>query len=301
MNELMRGLYLCFALAVFLNLVFVLVTPATPDGHAGYFPWKNYLGELAAVGLFFALYEVTNAGSSRVLAGLTIVISIFLLTVSHNKTSLGLAVVVPIVAAFVIVLTASAHISAVAVLSYLAAAVTLSYIVASDIFGFSTDDATVVLFGDPSFTGRTTIWAFAMEMIQRRPVLGWGYQSFWLVGPDAPSVLQAPDWVAEMAHAHNGYLDTMLETGLIGFAVLILFILTTLHALGRVAEREPRRAWLGMTLALFIILTNFIETTFLHSYDVLWLLFLVLAAEPAQRPASTVTKFPAFGTTPGKL
>ena len=47
----------------------------------------------------------------------------------------------------------------------------------------------------------------------RRPLLGWGYQSFWLVGPDAPSIVEAPGWVKMMPNAHNGYYDTMLEIG----------------------------------------------------------------------------------------
>ena len=45
-----------------------------------------------------------------------------------------------------------------------------------------------------------------------------------------------------MPHAHNGYLDVRLETGLIGFALFVSFIITTLYAIGRVADRDPVRA-----------------------------------------------------------
>ena len=88
----------------------------------------------------------------------------------------------------------------------------------------------------------------------RRPLLGWGYQSFWLVGPDAPSIVDAPGWVKTMPNAHNGYYDTMLEMGYVG-----LCFARNLHhrnpprhwARGR---PRPRRAWLVLSLALFIIL-----------------------------------------------
>jgi hypothetical protein len=49
------------------------------------------------------------------------------------------------------------------------------------------------------------------ENSQNRPLLGWGHQSFWLVGPDAPSVVDAPGWVKTMPNAHNGYYDATLE------------------------------------------------------------------------------------------
>ena len=109
-----------------------------------------------------------------------------------------------------------------------------------------------MLYGDSTFTGRTFIWDFAQSEIARRPLLGWGYQSFWLVGPDAPSVLDAPGWVKVMPNAHNGYYDTMLEMGYVGFALLVIFIIATLHAVGRVADRDPARAWLVLSLALLL-------------------------------------------------
>ena len=42
-----------------------------------------------------------------------------------------------------------------------------------------------------------------------------------------------------MPNAHNGYYDTMLEMGYVGLAFLIVFIIATLHAVGRVADRDP--------------------------------------------------------------
>lgn len=55
-----------------------------------------------------------------------------------------------------------------------------------------------MLYGDSTFTGRTIIWDFANMQIAKKPLLGWGYQSFWLVGPDAPSIVEAPGWVKDM-------------------------------------------------------------------------------------------------------
>jgi exopolysaccharide production protein ExoQ len=67
--------------------------------------------------------------------------------------------------------------------------------------------------------------------------------------------------------------------GYVGFALLVIFIIATLHAIGRVADRDPARAWLVLSLALFIILINTMESAWMHGMDVLWLMFVILAAE----------------------
>jgi O-antigen ligase len=135
------------------------------------------------------------------------------------------------------------------------------------------------LYGDATFTSRTYIWDFALNEIGRKPYFGWGYQSFWLVGPDAPSVVEAPGFLKDMPHAHNGYYDTMLEMGKVGLWLLIIFIIATLLAIGRQTDRSPGRAWLLFSLAVLVILTNFLETSWMRGFSIMWVMFLVVAAE----------------------
>ena len=82
-----------------------------------------------------------------------------------------------------------------------------------------------------------------------------------------------------MPNAHNGYYDTMLEMGYAGLALLLFFIIATLHAVGRVADRDPARAQLVLSLALFIILYNYFESLWMRGFEFLWVVFLILAAE----------------------
>ena len=136
-----------------------------------------------------------------------------------------------------------------------------------------------ILYGDPTFTGRSIIWDFVSSEIAHRPLLGWGYQSFWLVGPDAPSIVNAPGWVKDMPNAHNGYLDAKVELGYAGYALLLSFIIATLHALGRMADRDLTRAWLVLALLLHIIITNGLESVWMRGFEMLWIVFVILAAE----------------------
>jgi exopolysaccharide production protein ExoQ len=69
----------------------------------------------------------------------------------------------------------------------------------------------------------------------------------------------------------------MLEMA-VGLAFLVVFITATLHAIGRVADRDPARAWLVLSLALFVILFNYFESSWMRGFEFLWVVF-VLAAE----------------------
>jgi O-antigen ligase len=99
------------------------------------------------------------------------------------------------------------------------------------------------------------------------------------VGPDAPSFVDAPGWIKMMPNAHNGYYDTTLEMGYVGYCLLIIFILATLHAIGRVAYRDAARAWLLLSLALYIICFNYLESLWMRGFEFLWVVFLIVAAE----------------------
>ena len=270
--DLMRGVFLCFAVGAILNVCFGY---QTPSGYAGYLPGKNALGEFSGIALLLALHEMLYPRFRR-LSGIIIVgIATLLLLWSDSKTAFGLALVSPVLAGLILVFRKATRASpAIALVAAL-----ICYAVASNLYDFDMTSISNMLYNDPTLTGRTYIWNFAFSEIAHRPVFGWGYQSFWLVGSDAPSVLEAPSWVANMPNAHNGYYDTILELGYVGFGLLMLFILTTLHLLVRVADRDLRRAWLLLSIALYVILYNCLESAWMHGSEPLWVVFVIVAVE----------------------
>ena len=82
-----------------------------------------------------------------------------------------------------------------------------------------------------------------------------------------------------MPNAHNGYYDTMLELGYVGYALLVTFIIATFHAVGRVVDRDPARAWLVLSLALYVIFWNYLESLWMRGFEFLWVVFLIVAAD----------------------
>jgi O-antigen ligase len=285
--DMMRGVFLCFAFAAILNLFFVLAqTPIIAgDGlhevmriaYPGYFsPQKITMGECAAIAFVLSLHETLYPGLRRAFGVILVAITTYLMFVSDSKGSLGLALIAPLLAQLTLLVGRRMRISP----AFVLLPVLLCYEVLARIPGVDlVNRLSWYLYGNYTLSGRTVIWDFVNYEIGRRPLLGWGYQSFWLIGPDSPSIVEAPFWVKLMPSAHNGYYDTMLDTGYIGLALLAIFIFATLHAIGRVADRDPARAWLVLSLALFIILTNLIESGWMHGSDILWVPFAILAAE----------------------
>jgi O-antigen ligase len=278
--DILLGVFLCFALASVINLFFVvdqnpLILENGRICYAGYFTWKGVLGECAAISILLALYEILQPGWRRIFAIMVIGVATYLVVMSDSKGSLAIALPAPLLAGLIAVIAKKTRVSpAILVLPIPIFYTVLSYAVSGLINRISW-----YLYGNYTLSGRTIIWDFAKSEIARKPLLGWGYQSFWNIGPDGPSILDAPGWVKDMPSAHSGYLDTQLEMGYVGLVFLVVFIFATLHAIGRVVARDPARAWLLLTIAFYVILTNFIEAGWMRGSEMLWVLFVIVAAE----------------------
>jgi len=295
--DMMRGLFLCFAFALILNGIFVLQGSSTivmygsslvNIGYEGYFKGKNYLGECATLALLLSFGEIHYRGWRRPFGIIIAVLSIVMVYLSNSKTALGLALVCPILAAFTVIVRKLTRFSPAIILL----SIPLCFTILSSVSNLSFERLSYMLYGDSSLTGRTVIWDFVNSEIARSPFVGWGYQSFWLV-PGSPAIADAPGWVKGMPNAHNGYIDTKLELGYVGLAFLVTFLIATLHAIGRVADRDPARARLVLSLVLFIILYNFFESLWMRGFEFLWVVFVIVVAEigrywkpfPSRRPA----------------
>ena len=301
-TDLVRGLFLCFAIATILNVFFVLGRPPIDTkfatwGYPGYFSGKNYLGECEAIAVLLALHETLYPGKRRIFGILIAITAVVLLVLSNSKTALGLLFLTPMLAGATLLIRRASRISPAIILL----SIPVCWIILTTLTGFSIYRISYILYGDPTFTGRSIIWEFVDSEIAHRPLLGWGYQSFWLVGPDAPSIVNAPGWVKEMPNGHNGYLDVKVELGYAGYALFMAFIITTLHAIGRVADRAPIRAWLLLTLTLQIIITNGLESIWMRGFEMLWIVFVILVAEIGRywRPVPATTAQASRSPKPG--
>jgi O-antigen ligase len=98
-------------------------------------------------------------------------------------------------------------------------------IVAVGCFGLGLSDSVIHLLGrNDTLTGRTDIWHVLWHW-DINPLLGTGYEGFWL-GDRRLAVAQALD-LSFLNEAHNGYLETYLNLGFIGVGITAALLLAT--------------------------------------------------------------------------
>ena len=123
---------------------------------------------------------------------------------------------------------------------------------------------------DPTLTGRTGIWEVLLA-IENNPIVGVGYQSFWL-GDRLAAVWASHSMVNE---AHNGYLEIYLSLGAIGVTILALFLLSSYWRLSKQFALSTPLTSLGLSIWSIMIIYNLTEAAFPASF--LWSIFLTCA------------------------
>ncbi len=264
----MQAMYLCYSAALLVSAGFVLTTPPSPIGHPGYLQHKQELGLLAAVGMIFSGHALLQRGWWRLFGVITAALAFWLVLESQSKSALALAFVAIICSGMILLLCKMTRLTP----AYFVAAV----VVASMFISNPIERIGYRLYGDSTLTGRTGIWNFIEIQIAQKPWLGWGFHSYYFV-PNSPHNA-APGYVKDMPSSHDGYMDVRLETGRIGYWIFLIFIYSSLHLLENVRRKDPVRAWLFLSIALFAALINLLDTHWL-TLTHFWLLYLVVVAE----------------------
>ena len=112
---------------------------------------------------------------------------------------------------------------------------------------------------DPTMTDRTKIWAFVLGM-HTNPLVGTGYQSFWL-GPRL-DYFWMHSGLGHLNEAHNGYLEVYLELGLLGVIVLLGFLFAGYRAICKGLTSRSDLAILALATWLTLLFYNMSEAAF---------------------------------------
>ncbi|MCK7615567.1 O-antigen ligase family protein [Roseibium sediminicola] len=281
-RALLGRLMVLMSVVVLMNTAAVAVLPPTPIGHAGIYSQKNTLGAIMALAFLFNLYGLMTATGrwKRFVMLVISALAIALLFLSQSKTSLGLAFVAPMIAYLLVGMAFIFRINAAVLLLFGALTVALLWSFISTVTRFDFADLSVLIFNDETFTGRTFIWAFVLDVISRAPILGQGYASFWATGTDSIAFREAPGFIEALTQAHNGYLDVLVELGLVGLVFLVFLILASLFSAARVVRLDRRMAFLCYALLIFVICHNLLESSWFRAYSLNWIIFMIAALLP---------------------
>jgi hypothetical protein len=151
-------------------------------------------------------------------------------------------------------------------------------------------EAVVKMFGrNPNLTDRTVVWSDVLA-IADSPVLGTGFESFWL--GDRLDQMWAKWWWHPI-QAHNGYIETYINLGGVGlFLLAATMIATFLKAKSEMLrDLDFGRFRLGVLVA--VIVYNYTEATF-KGVHLVWTVFYLIATDYPLLDAAVVPAFDAL-------
>lgn len=130
-----------------------------------------------------------------------------------------------------------------------------------------------VLGRDLTFSGRTTIWSYALEKSISNFWLGTGYRTFWIDSATGDFILMHIGWEnGNFSNGHNGFIDVYLELGIIGLLIFLTFIFHYFYLISRVKEHSVFLT--SCALLLFYLLYSVTEQVTLKQSELFWI-FLV--------------------------
>lgn len=148
-------------------------------------------------------------------------------------------------------------------------------------FGFDMSGQLASAVGkDPTLTERTRIWSLVWSL-HTNPLLGTGYESFWL-GPRL-QWFWGNSGMGGINESHNGYLETYLNLGLIGLVLLVGFLIASYRNIWR--GSNPLASLGSLSLAVWFVFLFYNVTEAGFRSGLMWLTFLLVAI-----PAPTYVK-----------
>lgn len=122
---------------------------------------------------------------------------------------------------------------------------------------------------DATLTGRTYIWAEGLNEISAKPILGYGYQAWWVEGRSKAEELWELFYISSKSgfHFHNLYLEAAVEIGAVGLALfLVMIVLIAARYTKAVLTSQDRDAPALMGLLAMLLVRSFVEVDFLTAY-----------------------------------
>jgi exopolysaccharide production protein ExoQ len=145
-----------------------------------------------------------------------------------------------------------------------------------------------------TLTGRTDIWKAVLAM-HTNPLLGTGFESFWLGGRLERVWNMSVQGIEE---AHNGYLEIYLNLGWIGVCLLIWLIVSGYRRAMRTYQLDPGTGRLCLAYLAAAMIYNLTEAGFRMLTPIWFAFLLAVTTVPAGFELLERKRTPALSWTP---
>jgi exopolysaccharide production protein ExoQ len=260
---------------------------------------KNLLGSLALISGLYFICDTISRWSERkqpkarrilLVNAAFIAMSLSLLQVAKSTTSqvcFGIGFVVVVAVQSKVLRRQSILLKAMIPAAF------LLYVVLA--FGFNQLGSMAQAVGkDSSLTDRTRIWAFLLNM-HINPIIGTGYQSFWL-GPRL-EMFWSDAGLGHINEAHNGFLEAYLELGLVGVFMIVLIVISSYRNICRRLSPFSSIAPLSFAMWITMLFYSMAEAGF--ESGLFWLVFLLTTATVARLEEKRAKMTPSSGQPEG--
>lgn len=247
------------SLAVSIGLYWLVPEAAVePNGISGIFGHKNILGFVLVIGFIAALLKETSRAFERLA-----VMALLILGAVWSESAT--AVIAMVFGVFIFyALKVYRRVSRSGIGAFLFWVITSPIAALAVLATLSFDGLLLQALGRTStLSGRTGIWEATLGFVEQRPWAGWGYGMVWGEGSSVAYLIQSSSTFAA-THAHSGYLDLLLQTGIVGTVLFAsVIVVLTVRSVRIWTDRNPAGTWLLVQL-FAIILYNIVESRFFN-------------------------------------
>ncbi len=230
---LMNQLKIVVSIYLFYNLYACRFIPAAIDPVFG--TWrgmevqKNWLAQNSLYCLLSSIvfFNFDKTRLTKLYDSLLILISVLIIYKAHSSTNL---IAVVIIVFMGIVFQIESIFNNLGIGRSILGLVFLFILTFSGIFVIFSSEIFELIPGyfgkDMTMSGRTDIWKFAWNDIEKRIFLGYGFATYWIMGSSRLEVFASIFEGFKVNEAHNGYLEIMLQLGVVGFIFFLFLIIT---------------------------------------------------------------------------
>lgn len=262
----------------------------------GAFSSKNQLGFYASLGIYFAFVDILvfrERGLWRIATLIIAGLSAYMLVLSQSATSvIATAATLAAMICFGAILRFAPNTRK----GILLIGAVVAIVGAFAALNMGAMDIILGAFGkDSTLTGRTYLWSEGLAAARESPLVGIGYQAYWVQGFPEAERLWEEFFITTRSgfHFHNTYIEVMVELGLVGLVLISLVMLATLAGhLNRIlndGNNLASRVMLGVGIMLLI--RSFSEVDVITPYTIgAFLLYysagLLASSQAAWAPAA---------------
>ncbi len=275
-RTLTRGAIAGIGIVLVYSLLFGVYHLDPLDGtysFVGAFSSKNQLGFYASLGIYFAFIAPVALGERRswlLASGAVGLLAAYSLLASQSATSvLTTAVIIGLwLGMRVVGMLSPGHRKGL----FLAAVICGALVAVAGIYGGGVD-LVLGLFGkDSTLTGRTYLWQQGIEAAMASPMVGVGYQAYWVQGFSEAERLWEEFYISTRSgfHFHNTFIEAIVETGLIGLVLLSGILLTTVlgHIKRLLTEDHDIQSSVLFGITMLLLVRSFVEIDIMNPYHV---------------------------------